>query len=473
MYRRRSGLQNVLILLFDMATITVSLYLATLLREGSVVDSSYLSTRFLLNLSPMLLFFLASNLLFNNNKDFYIRGYLLELAHVVWNNIIMLSGTSVALFFLRNYDIFSRLAIFYFFIIDSFLMWAVHIMLKKAIPKLYMQLLQERSILLVGSRGFIESYLSDHEHTRNFSDLIVGAVLYGDELKEGETLSIGAHSIRIVASVEGLSEYCKNASLDEIAVGAEGRSAELIPVLDRLSRSGIAISYQIDIPELSGCRHRVYSGTEHIDMIVYANKVVSVGYLLIKRFMDIIGGIVGCVILIPLFLIFAPLIKHESEGPVFFSQKRVGRNGRIFKLYKFRSMYKDAEARKAELMGDNEMQGIIFKMEDDPRVTKIGRFLRKTSLDEFPQFINVLKGDMSLVGTRPPTLDEFSKYSLNHKKRLSFRPGLTGLWQVSGRNDITDFEEIVALDFDYIDNWSILLDIKILFKTIPAMFKGK
>ncbi len=141
-------------------------------------------------------------------------------------------------------------------------------------------------------------------------------------------------------------------------------------------------------------------------------------------------------------------------------------------MYKFRSMYADAEERKKELMDQNEMNGLMFKIENDPRVTKIGRFMRKTSLDEFPQFLNILKGDMSLVGTRPPTLDEFAQYSPYHKKRLSFRPGLTGMWQVSGRSDITDFEEIVKLDVEYIDNWSFMLDVKILFKTAFAVFKG-
>ncbi len=461
-----------------MASIIISLYIATLIRDGSVVNTADGRNRFLINLAPMLIFFLGANLLFNNNKDFYIRGYLLEFVHVVYNNIIMLVGTAFILFFIRYYDVFSRLAILYFFIIDTVLMWAVHLVLKRAIPKLYRGLLQEKSVLLLGNRDFIETYLADYEKSRNFSDVIVGAVLYEEaqsdpEPKNGQEIKVGLHNIRIAASLDELQEYCRNASLDEIAVGSEGRSKELIPLLDGLSQSGIAISYQIEIPDLSGSRHRMYSGTENIDMIVYANQVVSVGYLIIKRIMDIVGSLIGCFVLMFLVIIFGPLIKLESEGPVFFSQKRVGRNGRIFNIYKFRSMYKDAEERKKELIKDNEMQGLIFKMEDDPRITKVGRFLRKTSLDEFPQFINVLKGDMSLVGTRPPTLDEFMQYSLGQKKRLSFRPGLTGLWQVSGRNDITDFEKIVALDIEYIDNWSLLLDIKILLKTIPAMFAGK
>ena len=166
-------------------------------------------------------------------------------------------------------------------------------------------------------------------------------------------------------------------------------------------------------------------------------------------------------------------IMLESPGPMFFKQDRVGKNGRIFKMYKFRSMYKDAEARKAELMEQNEMDGLMFKMKDDPRITKIGKFIRKTSIDEFPQFINVLIGDMSLVGTRPPTVDEYQQYSSYHKRRLSIKPGVTGLWQVSGRSEITDFEEIVRLDCEYIDTWNMGLDIKILFQTIKVLFTGK
>ena len=165
----------------------------------------------------------------------------------------------------------------------------------------------------------------------------------------------------------------------------------------------------------------------------------------------------------------------KSPGPIFFSQYRVGKNGRKFKIYKFRSMYMDAEERKKELMKQNRVSdGLMFKMENDPRVIGsekgpgkgIGNFIRKTSLDEFPQFFNVLKGDMSLVGTRPPTVDEWEKYELHHRARLAIKPGLTGMWQVSGRSEITDFEEVVKLDTKYISEWSFMLDIKILFKTV-------
>lgn len=207
--------------------------------------------------------------------------------------------------------------------------------------------------------------------------------------------------------------------------------------------------------------------------MTYSLYSVDYGRRLIKRLMDIVGGIVGLLITAVFTPFIAAAIKLDSKGPVFFSQIRIGKNGRRFKIYKFRSMYVDAEKRKQELMDKNEMKGLMFKMEDDPRITKVGRFIRKTSMDELPQFYNVLKGDMSLVGTRPPTEDEFKQYSLYYRRRLCMTPGLTGMWQVSGRSDIEEFEEVVKLDLEYIDNWSLGLDIKILFKTIWVIFTGR
>ena len=175
-----------------------------------------------------------------------------------------------------------------------------------------------------------------------------------------------------------------------------------------------------------------------------------------------------------IFIFVAPIIYIKSPGPIFFKQVRIGKNGKKFNIYKFRSMYMDAEERKKELMAQNDIKdGMMFKMDNDPRIIKgIGNFIRDYSLDEFPQFWNVLKGDMSLVGTRPPTVDEWEKYEMHHRSRLAFKPGLTGMLQVSGRSNITDFEEVVRLDTEYIKKWSPGLDIKILFKTV-AVVLGK
>ena len=203
----------------------------------------------------------------------------------------------------------------------------------------------------------------------------------------------------------------------------------------------------------------------------------------IKRACDFLGGLVGSLFALILIASIGPKIKKESPGPILFKQTRIGKNGKKFTFYKIRSMYMDAEERKKELMAQNRIpNGMMFKMDFDPRiignkivdgkrVTGIGEKIRSTSLDEFPQFFNVLKGDMSLVGTRPPTEDEWEKYKYHHRARLATKPGLTGLWQVSGRSAITDFEEVVKLDTEYINNWSLSLDLRILLKTIKTVLK--
>ena len=192
--------------------------------------------------------------------------------------------------------------------------------------------------------------------------------------------------------------------------------------------------------------------------------------LVFKRIFDVAGASVGLLIFIVMYPLLAVLIKSTSPGPVFFKQIRVGRNGKRFVMYKFRSMYVDAEERRKELESRNQCSGAIFKMKDDPRVTALGRVMRRFSIDELPQFIDVLRGEMSLVGTRPPTPEEIEQYQKWHHRRVSIRPGMTGLWQVSGRNKITDFDEIAKLDLTYIDKWSIWLDVKIICKTFSVVF---
>ena len=211
-------------------------------------------------------------------------------------------------------------------------------------------------------------------------------------------------------------------------------------------------------------------------------RIATPRQLFIKRCIDITGAIVGLVFTALFTVIIGPIIYFTDPGPIFFSQNRVGKNGRIFRIYKFRSMYKDAEARKAALMEKNKMQGLMFKMDNDPRILGsgpdgtrhgIGWFIRKTSIDEFPQFWNVLKGEMSLVGTRPPTVDEWEQYESHHRARMAVRPGLTGLWQTSGRSNIEDFEEVIKLDMQYINNWDIGMDIKLILKTVGIIFTGR
>ncbi len=193
-----------------------------------------------------------------------------------------------------------------------------------------------------------------------------------------------------------------------------------------------------------------------------------------KRLFDICFAFVAIVLTSPIMLITAIAIKLDSKGPVFFKQVRVGKNGRHFKMWKFRSMYQNADELKSSLMEFNEIEdGMMFKMKDDPRVTRVGKFIRKTSIDELPQFFNVLFGSMSVVGTRPPTIDEVAKYSTKQWRRISIKPGITGMWQISGRSSITDFNEVVEMDTKYIDEWSLWLDFKIILKTVAEIFIHK
>ncbi|MEM9266926.1 MAG: sugar transferase [Cyanobacteria bacterium P01_F01_bin.13] len=187
-----------------------------------------------------------------------------------------------------------------------------------------------------------------------------------------------------------------------------------------------------------------------------------------KRALDIIGGIVGLLLTALVYVPVAIIIKLDDGGPIFFAQTRCSWLGKRFKIYKFRSMVTDAEARKSEVV--NQVEGPLFKNENDPRITKIGAFLRKTSLDEFPQFWNVLKGDMSLVGTRPPTPDEIEQYEIGAWQRLNVKPGMTGEWQVNGRSSITKFEDVIKLDLRYQENWSFFYDIKLIIKTVTVLF---
>lgn len=185
---------------------------------------------------------------------------------------------------------------------------------------------------------------------------------------------------------------------------------------------------------------------------------------LFKRLVDLVGSVVGLLILAILFIPLALAIKLDSPGPIFYAQVRYGLLGKTFRIYKFRSMVQNADALKSQVK--NEASGLIFKNQDDPRVTKIGRFLRRSSLDEFPQFWNVLLGEMSLVGTRPPTADEVSRYDSHHWQRLNVKPGMTGEWQVSGRSTVKDFEDIVKLDLRYQEHWHPLYDLSLIARTI-------
>ena len=471
MYQRRSNIQDAFLLFVDFICITIGLILANYIRHGSAFGRARDDLRFAVLWGMCEGVFLIVNLMFRINKDYYNRGPFHELLIVLGNNLIILVGVTFILYFLKLSASSSRLMLLLFVGIDAVLMTIVHQVIKLMLPGLYQRFFDRTRILLVADGEYANSAVTDLKELADFSQELIGIVIPDHpELNEYQ-------GVPVVSDIDHLSEYCKKGSLDEVVIAINEhdreRSGKMRMIMEELAQMGLIIHYRVELPDLNGARHKMLLNRGRMYTVTYANQVTSMGQVVLKRAMDIVGGIIGCIIAALIFVIFGPIIKIQSPGPIIFKQKRVGRNGRIFNMYKFRSMYVDAEERKKELMDQNEMNGLMFKMENDPRITPIGRFMRKTSLDEFPQFYNILCGEMSLVGTRPPTLDEFNKYSFSHKKRLSFRPGLTGLWQVSGRNEITDFDEIVRLDVEYIDNWTILLDIKILIKTLGVAFSGK
>ena len=277
--------------------------------------------------------------------------------------------------------------------------------------------------------------------------------------------------IEVVCDKDGLLKYCCNNWVDSVFFDMD---YSMIPeeVLEGLATAGITTHLRLMKVRAFEGQDQTVEKVLNFPVLTSMVKERSAFDNFVKRAMDIAGGLVGCLLMGIITIFVGPAIYFKSPGPIFYKQERIGQNGRRFYMYKFRSMVMNADALKKDLMAQNRVKdGMMFKIKNDPRIIPgVGNFIRKTSLDEFPQFINVLKGDMSLVGTRPPTVDEWNKYELQHRIRMAIKPGITGMWQVSGRNEITDFNEVVKLDSYYINNWSIGLDITILFKTVWSLF---
>jgi exopolysaccharide biosynthesis polyprenyl glycosylphosphotransferase len=278
----------------------------------------------------------------------------------------------------------------------------------------------------------------------------------------------------LVTDFDGFPSFIRENVVDEVMICLPLKSLydQISTIASLCEEQGIIVRFLSDIFNLKLARSRTDS-LEEESLISHYTGAMEGWQVLLKRGLDIIISFLSLLFLMPLLLITAVLIKITSRGPVFFIQERVGLNKRRFRLYKFRTMFKDAEQGQAELEKLNEVSGPVFKIKNDPRVTPIGRFLRKTSIDEFPQFINVLKGDMSMVGPRPlPVRDYKGFYRDGHRRRFSVRPGITCLWQINGRSNVP-FEKWMELDIDYIDQWSLWLDFKILAKTVPSVLAGK
>ncbi len=412
-------------------------------------------------------------------KNVLKRGYYQEFVKTIrQDGIIVLLGICY-LFIIKQGSHVSRFTIFLMGVIYAVISYAVRI-LWKSFLKRKLVAAKKRSLLIVTTTPHAEEVVA-HVATGAYEMFyITGIVLLDDAAKVGSSI----RHVPVVADSENAAEYACREWVDEIFLYVPQLNDYPHRLIRQFMSMGIVV--HIGMPE----DFNPYGQKQFMEKIgkypVLTSSVrcVSNIQLFMKRAMDIIVGIFGSLLTLLLLLVLGPLIYIHSPGPVFFKQIRVGKNGRQFQMYKFRSMYMDAEERKGELMAQNSIKdGRMFKLDYDPRIIGcrrmpdgtvkkgLGNFIRDFSLDEFPQFFNVLKGDMSVVGTRPPTVDEWEKYDLHHRMRLAIKPGITGLWQISGRSNITDFEEVVKLDAQYISDWSMGKDLKIFGQTVGVVLR--
>lgn len=462
----RSWIKHLDFIVGDIVAITIAFLLAYGMRFGVwtiLEDGSYRSYYLVI-----LGFHILVSFFFRNYSNIVRRGYANEILFVLRHNAILGACTMCWLVFTKQSEDYSRLVLGVFLLLDIVIMLVIRDLWKHMVRKRMQDKDLRSKLLVITSSNRAEPCVK-----RLHSDTYQNYEICGIALLEGNIEFNKVDGYEVVASGHAVLEYILRNVVDEVLIETEYLSAQVEELCQELLGMGIVVHVSVDYFFENMPNMQVgHLGSQTV--ITSSIQTASRVELVLKRLMDICGALVGLVVTGIAFIFVAPAIYIKSPGPVFFSQERVGKNGRLFKIYKFRSMYLDAEERKKELMEQNKMSGLMFKMDDDPRIIKgIGHFIRNTSIDELPQFWNILKGDMSLVGTRPPTRAEYEQYSQHHKIRLSFRPGLTGMWQVSGRSDITDFEEVVRLDEKYIEEWSIWLDIRIIFKTIAVVLMRK
>jgi exopolysaccharide biosynthesis polyprenyl glycosylphosphotransferase len=467
MNRKKKIIESYGLLLSDLLCIVIAYVAAILLRYHKFSRVMEPEVHVLVCVF-FLLFSTIYSFMLDWNRSFLERGIFVEFVAVLKFNVFMVLAVASALFVLQRGAAFSRLVMGYFAVLNLILVWLVRLVMKKLLRVYLTAESNLVKIMVITTDSVMNRTVAQLKENLEINYEIV-ALACVDENRKG----VVADGIKVTADGSDVLDVARQMPLDEAFVNLpDTDKAYVKKIIYELEAMGVVCHYNIDIID-GGHKEITVDSFAGYTVVSYSLNHIDDRRMMIKRVIDIVGGLVGLLITAVLTPFVALFIRLDSPGPIFFAQTRIGKNGRRFKIYKFRSMYVDAEERKKELEAQNEMSGLMFKMENDPRITKVGKFLRKTSIDELPQFWNIVKGDMSLVGTRPPTEDEFEQYNSHYRRRISMTPGLTGLWQISGRSDISDFDEVVRLDLEYIDNWSVGLDIKILFKTVGAVLRGR
>ncbi len=498
MSNKNKTFQTYMLWLIDMACIIISYMFASWLRYDDYMrDSFWVKINILGDYGDkamhymiciiFLLFCVVYSFLADWNRDFVVRGYIKELFSVVRFMSVMILASSVVIYFFNWSRHLSRPFLVLFILLDTALTYVTRNIFKDTFRKIISSDNNAVRVVVVAERNLMEETVRKlTENAGNLGYKIVRAyaadakdVIYSEsgenvaDIQKSSKEPWYINGIHVHDGINNLTSRLLTDPFDEVFINTPNiPQKDMKEIIQGFEVMGITTHYNLELPGF-GKANTQFDDFLDYSVLTYSMNRTSYKRLFIKRGLDILGGIVGLIITGIVTLFLAPAIMIDSKGPVFFSQTRIGKNGRRFKIYKFRSMYIDAEERKKELADKNEMSGLMFKMKDDPRITKVGAFIRKTSLDELPQFLNILKGEMSLVGTRPPTEEEFKNYNEHYRRRLSMTPGLTGLWQISGRSDITDFDEVVKLDLEYIDNWSLTEDIRIILKTVYVVLFGR
>lgn len=403
--------------------------------------------------------------MFGFYESIRMKSYFQLISMVVRASAVEFFVLGALVFSIKSYST-SRYFLFLYVCVNCFALCAEKVAAKMLFSRMNIRGYSRRKVIVVGTgsnAAQIIRSLAKHSHW--------GMDAIGVLRNEPDSATT-VEGVRVLGDLSELESVIRARAVDEVFFAADRFSGrEVSEKVMLCEQIGIPIRFSIgvDLP-----RSKVsFSEINGMPIVTFYQLEMTPLQSFLKRSLDIGVGLVGVSLTAVLYPWIAMRIRKESPGPTIFKQQRVGENGRLFKCYKFRTMRVGAESMKAELAAANQMSGPMFKMENDPRVFPFGNFLRRTSLDELPQFVNILRGDMSVVGTRPPTPDEVSRYNLGDRRRLSIRPGLTGLWQVGGRSSVTDFKNVVEMDLKYIDHWSIWLDIKIILKTIWVVFRGR
>ena len=480
--REKSWLKHIDFAVLDIFCIIVTFYIGYIFRHG--VGSDF-TTYYWRLLCILVVLDISVSLIRSSHKSIVRRSYLREMLDTVTHCVTVDGLALFFLFLVQETGIYSRESLLIYFMLHNIATYVARCLHKHALRKKMTSNPDVEQMLILTNREGAEQCVRElsQDEYRNYQ--VVGVVLMDDIYEEENTpqeselnpavkeaaATEEIAGVPVVSNYNGVRDYLMEHVVDSVFLNLQLDGKKSRRLNNELIRAGVTVHINLvrvpdDIP------NRTVERLGNYTVLTTGLRLASARQIMMKRLLDIAGGLVGSLLTVLVSVFIGPFIYFQSPGPIYFKQKRVGKNGRTFEIYKFRSMYMDAEERKKELMQQNEMDGLMFKMKDDPRIIPIGHFIRKYSIDELPQFFNVLKGDMSIVGTRPPTVDEYEQYQVHHRGRLASKPGITGLWQVSGRNQITDFEEIVELDTDYIMRWSVVEDIRIILKTVRLVIHG-